>query len=103
MCLTRVLAIIIACLVSYRAYFSNGPDVQRRKKTNGSSWQPLKYGGQTMTNGASQNATNIEAGKTSSSSIGEEAIPLDTIHVRQEYGIYPDPRGTVVDSKAFSS
>ncbi|KAL9117082.1 MAG: hypothetical protein Q9187_006384 [Circinaria calcarea] len=82
-------AIIIACLVSYRAAY--GKDTQK-KKYSGTSAYPLRD-----THNASpfkklnENETTIHGGTTSLSTLEGEGITNapDAIHVRHEYEVNP--------------
>ena len=84
-------AIIIACLVSYKAWFSKDSLLRQRYNNGVSSQYPFGFGRSTYaTKDSTSHDTTAEGGggaKSSFSSLGTEAVPLDTIHVRSEYKI----------------
>jgi len=93
-------AIVIACLVSYKALFSKD-SYPRQRYTGGTSLHPLRYNrSNSVTKGSTMHDITVEGGKNSSSSLGAEVVPLDTIHVRSEYTVGSDrdsvPRTTYV-------
>ncbi|KAL8855130.1 MAG: hypothetical protein Q9221_000036 [Calogaya cf. arnoldii] len=82
-------AIIIACGISYRALVSQ--EARSNKKYSGNSDQRrLRPGTSHAASNATGNESRVNAGKWSSeTSMGEEVVPLDVIHVRKDYDVIP--------------
>lgn len=84
------IAIIIASAISYRSLFSK--DYPRKKSSDQYVTKPLRYGA-SSTQQSQENQNSVECGKESSSfSLGEEIVPLDSIHVRNEYTVTPSSK-----------
>ncbi|KAL8707945.1 MAG: hypothetical protein Q9220_007088 [cf. Caloplaca sp. 1 TL-2023] len=95
-------AIIIACGISYRALVSK--EHKRSKYSGNTDQKQLRYGVSPGVSGARSagaggsehhagNDSQVHAGKASSlsdTSLGEEAVPLDVIHVRKDYDVIPE-------------
>ncbi|KAL8770310.1 MAG: hypothetical protein Q9209_003946 [Squamulea sp. 1 TL-2023] len=83
-------AIIIACGISYRALVSKEPR-SSNKYSGEADQRRLRYGASHATSNGTGNESRVRAGKSSSesSSMGEEVVPLDVIHVRKDYDVIP--------------
>ena len=60
------------------------------------SWQPLRNAVHARSGEALKSANSVKAGARSSISLMEESLPLDTIHVRQEYGVSLASRNSII-------
>ncbi|KAL8980505.1 MAG: hypothetical protein Q9205_004430 [Flavoplaca limonia] len=82
-------AIIIACGISYRALVSK--ETRSSNKYSGNTDQRRLHNDTShAASNATGNESRVHAGKSSSdSSIGEEVVPLDVIHVRKDYDVIP--------------
>ena len=88
--LSSFIAILVTCMVSYRALFTHDPEHHQRPKTSGHT--PLHQNPTDHTLPYTEtNAFKTGGRESESSSViraQEEVLPLDTIQVRNEYTVH---------------